>query len=547
MKRISRLFLLAILAWIAVPQAARAETRVSVRDGKVLAQSAEGQVEAAAGQQAVLEPEKKPLATVDEPIINVILDIDSWVTEEKKQGPFPFIGYNIQAHMVESEQLLKSYILVDTPAGRLQPKSAGHPNGQMRFGRTTLARSAAMYDMEGRLLPFNVEKASETEGFYYIDPLQPLASGEDFKFIMVQEFEYSPGIPKDGPLWIIPGANDSANFLNYFCIVLPKGATFLRCTPDAVAMPIVDGRQAIIMRNETGPEANGRWRVICLGPDQNGGLKALPTQWRRSEPTSEMTDNVRGDVLKSFESYQQACREKNYDQVMGLSDLDLWAKMAGKTMAEFQASHRKDLEAKPQFLDLIAQVKVEAVEPYTGNRFMYFEPVWRVRGGGWQWYFRKAEGQWKLISQDLDYNPEQLNNFIDEETKSHPGAAVQLPSVTPTEADAAEARQAFEAYQKICAAHDIEAYVKLVDSCFGLDTNKLREQLKQVSPQFLDKIASAKIASAEIGLKYDRSNPHAPNPVDGTVLLLRSDRDWGWYLHKTANGWKILSQENIGR
>lgn len=509
------------------------ETEVSVMKGKVVAQSDKGKVEVVAGQRGVLQPGQAPVAAVDDELVGNLIEMDSWVEAEKKEGKIKIEGSAIMVQRWDSEKACTLFSLVEMSG------AMNKATDTCRMGKTQLGRNDRFYDMEGKELPFEIEKVTPKEGYYNVHFPKPIAGGEKFKFIYVSEFDINPAeleSLKDNNVWYMRTRNQSRNFLNYYCIVLPPSAIYVRSSLPPVSVAIASGRVAVTMRNYTGPERKSNCMVGFLWPDHDGtSIKDLPMRYLTSAetPNENLVNQYRREVTEVFAAYQKACRERNFDGYVGYWD---------------GAVKKEDLQKIPELLDLIAAAKAESVEPYEGVRYATYRPVMVIKGGDWEWYLRQTAQGWRLFSQELSNNAQVLSEIIEAQRKANPNAAVRLPEVKLSPAVEQEARAAFQAYQRLCAKRDLDGLVKMLPFD-DKDKNRaelLKKQLADMPDEgFYKPIAASQIRSIEVGLQFTEANPKKNGMISqDPVVLIRGDGGWFWYLRKMAGGWKLLTQGN---
>ena len=91
------------------------KTEVSVQKGTVLAQTAMGELTVDAGRKAVLTQDKEPLVTVDDPMVDDIMQIYKWIEAEREANEIKINFSSIQVHKIESESLLTGAYLMEMP------------------------------------------------------------------------------------------------------------------------------------------------------------------------------------------------------------------------------------------------------------------------------------------------------------------------------------------------------------------------------------------------------------------------------------------------
>jgi hypothetical protein len=195
------------------------ETDVTVQRGKVKASTDTGTVTVAAGQKATLTQGKDPILTIDDPMVKDLLEINEWVEAEKKDGRTRIDYTSIQISSIENEHAWRHAHLGEIPNRDTKPSST------CRIGLTSILKEPKYYDAEGVLIPFDLEKKSESQGYYYLHFPKPVLAGEKFKYITVSGFQPpTRNVWKERKLWRIWLANNTPYCLNYFRLILPQSA-----------------------------------------------------------------------------------------------------------------------------------------------------------------------------------------------------------------------------------------------------------------------------------------------------------------------------------
>lgn len=126
----------------------------------------------------------------------------------------------------------------------------------------------------------------------------------------------------------------------------------------------------------------------------------------------------------------------------------------------------------------------------------------------------------------------------------------------PTESYAQEVRQVFLRYQQICRDNDIDGIMKMYDleliakgfEAMGWDAAQVESKLREsdmIRPEKLKVIASLQIESMALDTTQAEMGKKKFNiEIEGPVMLVRSG-NWGFYFHKTPDGWKLCSQEEV--
>ncbi len=237
------------------------KTEVRVQKGKVIARTTGGTVTINAGQKAVLREGQKPQVDADEPLVNDLIVMDKWAQAEKEAKKIRIDGTLVSVIRIDTEKQWEAAFLIE------MPNNYSKPSNTCRIGLTSILNNPKYYDMEGNLIPFDLEKKNEKQGYYYLHFDQPVAPGEKFKYICTAEYEpMDKQMFKKGNIWQMWAANDSPYWLNFFKIILPKTAVFVSSKPSPMLVDEADGQVAITIRNYTGKEADGHYTVSFVWP-----------------------------------------------------------------------------------------------------------------------------------------------------------------------------------------------------------------------------------------------------------------------------------------
>ena len=83
------------------------KTEVRVRKGKVIAETSAASIDVEAGRKAILLPNKNPSVTVDNPLVDDVMEIYKWVEAEKQAQRETIEGSGIQILQIDDERLIK--------------------------------------------------------------------------------------------------------------------------------------------------------------------------------------------------------------------------------------------------------------------------------------------------------------------------------------------------------------------------------------------------------------------------------------------------------
>ena len=280
------------------------KTEVSVKKGKVIAQTGTTSVAIEAGRKAVLTPERNPVVAVDDTMVDDVMEIYKWVEAEKQAQREIIDTSSIQIIRVENEHLFTIAYFAEIK----NPKS--EPSKTCLIAGVSILDKPEYYDLQGNLLKFDLEKVSVGRGSYTVYFPKPVGPGENFKYICVSKITSENGIMKEGPLRHIQAGWNPANCLNYFRFILPESAIFVDSSRPVSVIDSVDGRVAVTIRSYTGLLRDGMYHITFLWPDKDGTTLAdIPPQYRglRDQTEQEYVEEGRLEIAKilSGETYEK--------------------------------------------------------------------------------------------------------------------------------------------------------------------------------------------------------------------------------------------------
>lgn len=269
------------------------KTEVHVQKGKVIAQTATGEVTVDAGKKAILTQDENPNVGVNDPMVDDVIRIYSWLEAEQESGRIPIDSGSIQVISLENENYFKGVGLVELPNKENKPNNICEINGSI------ILKDPKFYDLEGNLLDFELEQINASRGNYYLHFPKPIEPGAKFKFIGTVEL--SSGLPmwKEGVLWHFIMENNPSNCVNYFKVILPPSAILVDSSRSIIATENINGRTAVTTRNYTGNGERGRMHIAYLWPEKdNTSLADLPPQYRglRDEREVELSKYYRNEM-----------------------------------------------------------------------------------------------------------------------------------------------------------------------------------------------------------------------------------------------------------
>ena len=280
---------ISVLAWQVVTLGQKTEVRV--RRGEVVAETASQSVAVGAGRKAILSPDEGLSTTVDDPMVDDLMKIHQWVEEEKQAQREQINESSIQMIRVDDETRFTLAYYLELRNTKSKPRRVCWVKG------TSLLEEPKYYDLQGRLLPFDVDKITADMGNYAIRFPEPVAPGEKFKYLCVSKLDATGAMWKDGSLWHLQVGCCLPNCLNYFRFILPKSAIFVDSNRQVSLTDSVDGKVALTIRNYTGVMGDGTHHIAFLWPDKDGTTLAdLPPQYRGLRD-DDQTDIVRRGQL----------------------------------------------------------------------------------------------------------------------------------------------------------------------------------------------------------------------------------------------------------
>ena len=91
------------------------KTEVSVKKGKVIAQTGTTSVAIEAGRKAVLTPDRNPVVSVDDSMVDDVMEISKWVEAEKQAQREKIESSGIQILRIDDERLIKLNLRSKSP------------------------------------------------------------------------------------------------------------------------------------------------------------------------------------------------------------------------------------------------------------------------------------------------------------------------------------------------------------------------------------------------------------------------------------------------
>ena len=301
--KVKFIILCTILLLVIQTSTSAQKTEVRVRKGKVVAETQAASIDVEAGRKAILSPDKNPIVAVDNPLVDDVMEIHKWVEAEKQAQRQIIKGSGIQILQIDDERLIKvAWLSEGIHSGTEAIK-------EIKRGPTTILKEPKYYDMEGNLIPFDLEKINARTGTYTLHLSKAIQPGEQIKYIGVSDLDNAV-FSKDGPLWTLAvNYSSSAHRLCYYRFILPESAIFVDSSQSATMIDNFDGRVAVTIRIYTGSGGDGV-TIAYLWPDKDGTTVAdVPPQYRglRDQAEQEIVQEGRLEAAKilSGATYEQ--------------------------------------------------------------------------------------------------------------------------------------------------------------------------------------------------------------------------------------------------
>jgi hypothetical protein len=270
------------------------KTEVSVKKGKVIAETETTSVAIEAGRKAVLTPDRNPVVAVDDPMVDDVMEISKWVEAEKQAQREKIESSGIQILRIDDERLIKLAWLSEGT------NSSDEAMEEIKRGPTLILKEPKYYDIEGNLIPFDLEKIDARSGIYTLHMSKAIQPGEQIKFIGVSEIDNAV-FEKEGPLWVLRlNYGSKAHILCYYRFILPESAIFVDSSQPAAMVDNVDGRVAVTIRIYSGESGDGV-TIAYLWPDKDGTTVGdIPPEYRglRDKAEEELVERGRIEIAK---------------------------------------------------------------------------------------------------------------------------------------------------------------------------------------------------------------------------------------------------------
>ena len=362
------------------------KTEVTVRKGKVVAETQTATVNVDAGQKAVLKKGVNPLVTVDSPLVEDALEIYKLIEKEKQHSDLRIDSVFIMVGKADEDEVVGAlYFEVPNPG----PEATN----VMTIGYMSIMENIRIYDLNGNLCPVEVKHVDETAASYSIHLSEAVLPGEHFRVIAVANLEDIPVLPggapthwKEGPLWYFRTINGTSNCLNYFRLILPSSAILVDTNREIVATDVVDGRLAVTMRNYTGPYADGLCMIALLYPNEDGTTLAdIPDKYLglRSKLDKQSSETYRREMHKIRAGIKHTDQSTPLAALLTIfgsaiyGDTDLYDTVSYTHIAP--ESIRKVVENAKSFVDLLDFLSTPQWPQNPGNGYVH--PIYLCRKG----------------------------------------------------------------------------------------------------------------------------------------------------------------------
>jgi hypothetical protein len=375
------------LAFMAGPTYLCAQkTEVTVRRGKVQAETQTATVDINAGQKAVLTDSADPVVTVDDPLVHDALDLYKLAEKEKEHGELNIDSTLIMVGRWKAHEVVAAiYFEVPNPG----PKATKI----LTIPYASTLGDFRVYDLSGNLCRVEERSLGNFAFAYSIHFSEQVQPGEHFKLSGVMSLNDMPLLPggapsgwREGPLLYFRSGNNSPNALNYFRFILPASAILVDSTREIVATDTVDGQLAVTMRNYTGPYCDGMCIIAFLYPDEDGTTLAdVPGKYlglvsRRDKQNSEMfrrgMRETRVGKRYTDQSTPLAALLTCLGSIMD-KDVDLYTK--AKYTEQSPESIRGHLEQAAYFADILDLLSTPPWPENPGNGYVH--PIYLCRKG----------------------------------------------------------------------------------------------------------------------------------------------------------------------
>ena len=406
------------------------KTEVTVRKGKVLAETQTASVHIDAGQKAVLRQDVNPFVTVDNPLVHDALELYKLIEKEKLDGDLKIDSVFIVVGKADRDEVVGAlYFEI--------PNYSPRPTNIMTLPYAAILGDFKVYDLDGNLCKVEQKRLGNFAATYSIHVSEQVQPGEHFKLIGVTSLEDMPLFPggeptywREGPLVYFRIANYSPNALQYYRFILPESAILVDTNREIVAMDTVDGRLAVTIRAYTGGYSDGLCMIALLYPEEDGTTLAdIPDKYhglrsKRDKENSEIyhreMHKIRAGMKYTDQSTPLAALLTDFGSVIHM-DIDLCA----KAIYSEQPPNKGDLERSGYYMDIIDFLSTPAWPDNPGNGYVH--PIYLCRKGSLidefiqpavyedgTWYIHSSKGK-----QTVDYENATSEDIAAAKTKGY--------------------------------------------------------------------------------------------------------------------------------
>lgn len=270
---------------------AESKTEIVVKEGIVKTTTNQGDSLIRRGQKAVLKEGQLPQVTLNDPIVEKLLQMNQQIEEERAESKERIDSMIAGVFSLESEKLVKFGAILELTNYSEESQTT------LRFGPASAIENFNFYTLEGLPLRHKTEKINEWSSYYYIHFDTPIAPQGKVKIMSVQEYDdTSPDwqkykdlvLKKEDGLWRLYNQDDSPYCLKYFHYILPPSAIFVRSDPPLYTIEQQDGRVAVTIRKYSSAEnAVSPFFTYFLWPEKDGAsLSGIPWTNAGSEAVS---------------------------------------------------------------------------------------------------------------------------------------------------------------------------------------------------------------------------------------------------------------------
>lgn len=254
-----------------------AETEVQVLKGTVRAVTPTEQVDISVGQKGVLGEGQKSIVTVNDPLVQQVIEMYRWVQEEQQAGLHPIDAVHVAVQSLDEEDVWQYAALAEWTNDSSQPLNV------ITVGPMTTMDNLKFYDMEGNLLTYEAHQEGTRESAYTIHFRRMIEPNQQICYVASSKNYNRAHWQSKGPVWNINfgwGAGP-VHRLQYTRIILPKSAILLSAYPSFMTTDKVDDRIALTFRDYGKTTLLAMQQVTFLWPDKDGtSLRDVPPRIR---------------------------------------------------------------------------------------------------------------------------------------------------------------------------------------------------------------------------------------------------------------------------